>query len=263
MIYDCMTFFNELELLDIRLHEMDPVADRFVIVEATKTHQGDPKPLYFDPNKHLFRPWLPKITHIVVDFPDNLDAAGSPGLQPGITWARERYQRDQIMQGLTACKDNDIIIVSDLDEIPSAEGVKKYRPEYGVCYFEMMCFFYYLNCHVGTWTHAKILPYGLLKNTAPSYVRNIIKGNQWPNGGGWHYSYMGGPERVVTKFNSFAHAEYKNFMSRNGLEKLMTAGLSILGDPGFTHKQWNSFPQYVEDNKAKFEQMGFIRYPTK
>jgi beta-1,4-mannosyl-glycoprotein beta-1,4-N-acetylglucosaminyltransferase len=262
MIFDCFTFFNELELLEIRLHEMNEVADYFVIVEATKTHQGDPKPLYFDKHANRFQQWLPKIRHIVVDFPDNLDAAGSPGLQPGITWARERYQRDQIMRGLT-CTDSDIIIISDLDEIPSAEGVKKYKPEYGICYFEMMCFFYYLNCHVGMWTHAKIMPYRALKVNTPSYIRNVIKGAQWPNGGGWHYSYMGGPERVVQKFNAFAHVEYKNFMGVEQLRKLMDAGLSIIGDPGFAHKQWNSFPKYVEENRAHYEQLGFIRYPSK
>ena len=72
MIFDCFTFFNELDILEIRLNEMAPMVDRFVLVEARKTFQGADKPLYFDQNKARFTPFLDKIEHVIVDFPEDL-----------------------------------------------------------------------------------------------------------------------------------------------------------------------------------------------
>ena len=69
MIFDCFTFFNELDLLDARLHELDGAVDVFVLVEARQTFQGAPKPLYFELNQARYAKFLPRIVHIVVDFP--------------------------------------------------------------------------------------------------------------------------------------------------------------------------------------------------
>src|SRR3989344_1716902 len=82
-IYDCFTFFNELDLLDLKLHELADHVDKFVIVESTVTFQGNPKPLYFQENKQRFAPFLDKIIHVVVsDTPTE-----------GSAWDREHYQR--------------------------------------------------------------------------------------------------------------------------------------------------------------------------
>ncbi|HZX73462.1 MAG TPA: hypothetical protein VFE57_03515, partial [Cyclobacteriaceae bacterium] len=67
MVVDCFTFFNELDLLEIRLNILNETVDRFVLVEATRTFQNNPKPLYFNENKKRFEAFLPKITHIIVD----------------------------------------------------------------------------------------------------------------------------------------------------------------------------------------------------
>jgi len=67
MIYDCFSFFNELDLLEIRLHELDPVVDKFVLVEASKTFQGKDKPLFYDENKERYKEFSEKIIHVVVD----------------------------------------------------------------------------------------------------------------------------------------------------------------------------------------------------
>jgi beta-1,4-mannosyl-glycoprotein beta-1,4-N-acetylglucosaminyltransferase len=99
-IYDCFTFFNELDILEIRLAEMSDVVDRFVLVEATHTFQGNAKPLYFNDNRARFAQWLHKIEHIIVDFPDIFP----PTLHKESGWEREEYQRDAIMKGLRACR---------------------------------------------------------------------------------------------------------------------------------------------------------------
>src|SRR5258708_1194458 len=103
MIVDTFPFWSELEVLDIRLHELDPVVDRFVLVEATQDFRGNPKPLYFEENKSSFKKFLPKIKHFIIDFPANIPEQWVPNTPGGDNWKRDRYQHDAIMQGLTDC----------------------------------------------------------------------------------------------------------------------------------------------------------------
>jgi hypothetical protein len=134
-VYDCCIFFNELDVLEIRLEELWDVVDKFIIVEAKHTHQGQPKPLYFYEAKERFLPYISKIMHIIVDeFPNCVT-----------TWDREHYQRDVIARGLKDCKDNDVIIISDADEILKAETVRNYKPEMGVCAVETPLFYFKLD----------------------------------------------------------------------------------------------------------------------
>ena len=75
MVYDCFQFFNELDILKIRLHVLNPVVDRFVISEATETFSGLKKPLYYEENKELFAEFADKIIHVVVeDTPEGDDS---------------------------------------------------------------------------------------------------------------------------------------------------------------------------------------------
>src|SRR5271156_187621 len=119
MIYDCFTFFNELELLELRLNELAGVVVKFVLVEATKTFSNKPKPLHFQENRARFAAFENKIIHVVVeDAPDTSDA-----------WVIERFQRNAIERGLRGCKPDDWVLVSDLDEIPRATVVDKMSRE--------------------------------------------------------------------------------------------------------------------------------------
>ena len=109
---DCFTFYNELDMLDLRLAEMNDVATYFVLVEATKTYAGNDKPLYFAENKVRYSKYLDKIVHIVVDdFPET----NNP-------WVRENFQRNAIDRGIARIKNEiDTLTICDLDEIPDAE----------------------------------------------------------------------------------------------------------------------------------------------
>lgn len=122
-VYDCFTFFNELELLKVRLEELNDHVDYFVLVEAVETHRGDPKPLYFQENRHLFEKYLPRIIHIIVT--ERL----SPNQEDPVKgfWNREHLQREYIAKGLKNCEHLDIILISDLDEIPCTEALKKVK----------------------------------------------------------------------------------------------------------------------------------------
>ena len=120
MIYDCFIFFNELEVLELRLHELAAVVDKFVLVEATRTYTNQPKPLYFLENRSRFNEFEKKIIHIIVeDSPDVSDA-----------WAVEYFLRNCIARGLTQCRPEDWILVSDVDEIPRATTVQRVSREF-------------------------------------------------------------------------------------------------------------------------------------
>lgn len=96
MVYDCFPFFNELDLLELRLRELSPVVDKFVLVEATRTFQKKEKPLVFEENKNRFSSFLDKIEHIVVGkFPGFFYKFRVPN-----AWDYENFQRDQISIGL-------------------------------------------------------------------------------------------------------------------------------------------------------------------
>ena len=115
MVYDCIPFFNEIDILKMRLHIMDPIVDRFVIEEATVTFSGEPKELCFEKNKELFKEFLPKITYIVVD--------NSP--VNTTTHLRDKFQKNALVKGLAVAAADDVSSLSDVDEIPNAKPLQK------------------------------------------------------------------------------------------------------------------------------------------
>ena len=118
--YDCFTFFNELDVLEIRLREMYDTVDHFVIAEANMSHSGKPKDYILLDNWERFKPWADKIIRVQVDdFPETKDS-----------WIREKYQRYSLSKGLpdTLAKD-DLIITSDLDEVPRAEAIEMIKED--------------------------------------------------------------------------------------------------------------------------------------
>ena len=123
MIYDCFQFFNELDMLKIRLNVMSPIVDKFVISEATETFSGLKKPLYYEENKEMFAEFADKIIHVVVD-----------DTPEGYTHDRDTFQKNAVTRGLKDCTDEDIIIFSDLDEIPNPEKIKEILKDYDVSY---------------------------------------------------------------------------------------------------------------------------------
>ena len=91
MIYDCFSFFNELDLLEIRLNVLKDVVDKFVLVEAGETHTGKPKPLYFKENEARFAAFRDRIIYVAIErFPEVCTTS----------WARENWQRNAIAEGL-------------------------------------------------------------------------------------------------------------------------------------------------------------------
>ena len=141
-VFDTFTFYNEFDMLEFRLMELDSVVDKFIISESTLTFSGNKKPLYFEENKHRFKKYLHKIHHVVVD--------DSPqGFTRDKTWEREYHQRNSIANSLNylGLKEEDIIIHGDVDEIPDVNIIKKWKNEGVPCNAQILQMenFYYNN----------------------------------------------------------------------------------------------------------------------
>ncbi|MBO6196917.1 MAG: glycosyl transferase GT17 family protein, partial [Butyrivibrio sp.] len=115
MVYDCFPFFNEVDILKLRLNILNPYVDRFVIEESTVTFSGEPKELVFEKYKDQFKEFLDKITYIVVD---------DTPIEGADTYVRDYYQKNNLIKGLKDATSDDVIIMSDADEIPCPETLK-------------------------------------------------------------------------------------------------------------------------------------------
>lgn len=232
-VFDCFPFFNELDVLEIRLAELNELVDQFVIVEATHTQTGNPKPLYFADNRQRYDRYVHKITHIVVD---------DLPLEAPSHWAREIHQREAIMRGLGDARMDDLVITSDCDEIPKPERLRRAIRLRGwshrVVAFWCENYFYRLNLRNDAHDHRlgpRMLTMGNLLRSSPDGVRGIqfrfskrrylrplaapfasfraskrIGTTLWPTifwNGAWHFTSMGNVDAVNLKFASIAEID--------------------------------------------------------
>ena len=277
MIYDCFTFFNELDLLEIRLNVLNDVVDKFVLVEMDKTHTGNPKPFYFEENKPRYKKFLDKIIHIRVTEYPKLQDSGADNY--GNKWILENYQRDKIMDGLKDARDDDIVMISDLDEIPNPEIIKTYDNS-GIWVLEEAMFYYFINmiCYTAPiWANGtRIAQYKDLKSPnqklepreffeyseygKPTYFR-FCQGRRIKNAG-WHFSYCGGLDAIIKKRQSIVEQQFntpKN-MSREYIKRAILKGKDILGRKQYRYVAIpldNSFPKYILDNREKYKDLIF------
>ena len=212
-IYDCFLFFNELEMLDIRLAELYDKVDYFVLVESTETFQGNLKPLYFAENKERYAPYLDKIIHVVID----------EHFETKDPWQREYYQRDQILRGLKGCRRQDVIIVSDADEILRKNKIDALLPSLQkaeILSCQQKMYLFYLNRPTrNMWNGSMVTTYGQLKKTKPHILRKMrnlspsklkrfhIRNALSLKNMGWHFNSLGGFDRYLTKLKAFSHTE--------------------------------------------------------
>jgi len=208
LIIDAFPFHDELDVLEMRLTELYDTVDYFVLVEAEVTHQDRPKPSYYLDNGERFKQWADKIVPVW--------ATGLPTAQDAPDpWAREHAQREHIAAGLATIgvTDKDVVLQSDVDEVPRALHVRNARPQSFVG-FEQRGHFWAVDwlyepgwrgTVAGTVESIHALhqshPFGSMRNT-----RNLAGLTVLPDAG-WHFSWLGGPERATRKVNSFCHPE--------------------------------------------------------
>lgn len=271
MVYDCFLFYNELELLEIRLNELNSVVDKFVIVEATRTFQKQEKKLYYNDNKHLFEKFHKKIIHVVIDkYPTFFTKFRVPSV-----WDYDNYQKEQIIKGIEDCHPNDQIIVSDVDEIPRPELIEKLKTSSDVKVFEQRFYNYFVNylcthfdnannpgmCQInknglGYWRGSVMLPYSKIKTIKKTRLIRTNHGEPTIiEDGGWHFSFLGGIDRVIKKLKSYTHPEVMDkYDTREKIEEAIRNGEGM--DSNFAHFKLvpvdNTLPQYVVNNQDKF-----------
>jgi beta-1,4-mannosyl-glycoprotein beta-1,4-N-acetylglucosaminyltransferase len=202
-IYDCFSYWDEDLLLDLRLNILDNYVDYFVIVEGNKTWQNNNKKLRFNVNN--FSKFKKKIIYIPVeDMPD--------GNNP---YLRENFQRNCISRGLKNCNEDDLIIISDLDEIPNPEVIKNFQTKMRYAVFKQMHFYYKLNLKSKEnpyWYGSRICIKKYLKS--PQWLRHLkfkkrpfwridkFRQNNIIGHGGWHFCNLKSPEELLYKYKN-------------------------------------------------------------
>jgi beta-1,4-mannosyl-glycoprotein beta-1,4-N-acetylglucosaminyltransferase len=259
-IYDCFPFFNELDLLEIRLNELNNVVDYFVLVEAEMTHQNGPKPLYYSEvaDDERFLKFKNKIIHVVIpaeEFNDN-------------TSHNEKHQFSSVTRGITNADDDDLIMLSALDEIPKASTINSLK-SHGITtskVFKQNFYYFYLDTrytehHVDDpmfsfWNGTIIFPY---KTLSTNNIYDIFMSRSFTlekiNDGGWHFSFMGDAQHAHTKLHSYLHPEFKG-LTIEQLETFRNNLVDPLGRAGATEfikfDKINELPNYVQENLNKY-----------
>lgn len=198
MIIDCFPFFNELDILELRLNILNDCVDKFVLVEASKTQSLLDKPFYFEENKERFAPFLHKIVHVKVDEHPNVGG-----------WAMENFQRNRISLGCESLnlQDEDIIAISDVDEIwnPNiAPHLQGFLDKYNCVSEAMRYFVFYLNLETVNkgWIGTVFCHNRNFTKVVPQYLRNMKDKVPCIDFPGWHFGYQGGKEKVYQKYLS-------------------------------------------------------------
>ncbi len=278
MVYDCFPFFNEVDILKLRLNILNPYVDRFVIEESTVTFSGEPKELVFEKYKDMFREFLPKITYIVVD---------DTPIEGANTYERDYYQKNNLIKGLKDATEDDIIIMSDADEIPCPETLQNIIDNFDknkVYHLAQRNFYVYVNNEEksGTllsitkefpdipenerlWLGTKICNINNIPKEGIVRLRDLVPVTDERSvrvaNGGWHFGYMGGyrqtdpMDRIGVKTKAAAH---QDFNDREVLAETMDhliLGMDIFGRKAHFERVEidDSYPVYLRENLGEYK----------
>ena len=184
-IFDCFMYNDEDLLLDLRLNHLSKFVKKFVIAEATYTHNGAKKNLNFDINK--FKKFKDKIIYLIVeDQPKNIlqlnddDSESRKGEKLILNgMARDYFQREYLAKGLSKAEDEDFILISDLDEIPNLDSLDFNNIKNNIIIFEQKIFYYKLNLHYDEFFWQGTRGSKNKNLISPQWLRNL-KGKNYP-----------------------------------------------------------------------------------
>mgnify|MGYP001342663473 CR=1 FL=1 len=265
-LYDCFMYFDEDLVLDLRLNVLNDYVDKFVIAEATKDHTGRNKKLNF--NIENFSKFKEKINYIIVDdLPMNLKSFKKDW---PVHHLRDQYQRNALSRGYKNCDNDDLIMISDIDEIPEPKKIREFELKNKYACFMQKNFqskINLLNVTNKYWMGTKIIQKKHLKS--PQWLRNIKtnKPTFWKfykprqpqliYDGGWHFSFLKGPKGISKKIKSYSHSEFNKpeFTDEKKIEERIKNKTDIF-DRDLKYEKIdldNTFPKYILENFAKYK----------
>jgi len=266
-LYDCCMYFDEDLVLDLRLNILSDYVDEFIIAEATRDHTGREKKLNFDFKNFL--KFKDKINYIVVDdLPTTHKSSKKNWSEHHI---RDQYQRNALSRGYKNCSDEDLIMISDIDEIPNPKKIQEFQlKNIYACFMQknLHLKINLLNISEKNWMGTKICQRKHLKS--PQWLRNIKtkkkifwkfykpKEPQLIIEGGWHFNDLKNAQGILKKIKSFAHQEYNKdeFTDEKKILKRIRENKDIF-DRKFEYKKIEldeSFPKYILNNKNLFRE---------
>jgi len=264
-IYDCFSYWDEDLLLKIRLNILRDFVDYFVIVEGNKTWQNNFKELRF--NIDNFKDFKDKIIYVPVkDLPD--------GDNP---YFRENFQRNAILRGLNNANEDDLIIISDLDEIPNPAILNQFNKKMRYAVLKQMHFYYKLNLQSQVnpyWYGSRLCIKRYLKK--PQWLRDLkfkkrpfwridkFRLNNIIDEGGWHFCNLKEPENLLYKYKNlcetndpyvFKEKIDSKFLNINEIKKRIKNGKDIIGrnETYLSVKIDEKFPDYILQNKSNLK----------
>ncbi|MDE6846715.1 MAG: glycosyl transferase GT17 family protein [Lachnospiraceae bacterium] len=274
MIYDCIPFFNELDILKLRMQILSPYVDKFVLEESTVTFSGEPKEMIFAKHRNMFAEFEDKIIYVAVD--------NSP-MSGVTTHERDKFQKNQLIRGMADCKPDDIVIFSDVDEIPNPKVLKEIIANFDaakIYHLAQRMFYCFLNMEEISgnllsitgefpgvkqkqWLGTKICSFGnlpeggivLLREVSPGDPRSVRVAD-----GGWHFGYMGGDgerdvaKRIGVKVQAAAHQEYNKSRYLNEAVDRLLCGEDIFDrNAKFVRVPIDeSYPEYLREHQEEY-----------
>jgi beta-1,4-mannosyl-glycoprotein beta-1,4-N-acetylglucosaminyltransferase len=285
-VFDQFRFFNEFEILEMRLEILWDYVDKFIITESRFTHSGIPKELNFNNNIILYSKYKYKIIYNVIeDIPKNFTSftikkpyslnfskidpnSNQPFILNSLSYQREAYERDRQVQGILSLdaatiSDDDILILSDIDEIPNPKifNSTDWIEANKVYACNQRAYLYKLNLlYQENWTGSRIFRMSYLKSGEKSFheIHAYTKDYLLIKEGGWHFSWMGGTDRFLEKIAAMPESDTFNTKeTRERAEYIIDNKLDPLGRKLTLSKVEidQSFPRYVLENKEKYGKM--------
>ena len=274
MIYDCIPFFNELDILKLRMHILAPYVDKFVLEESTVTFSGEPKKMVFADHRDMFAEFEDKIIYVAVD--------DSP-MNGVTTHERDKFQKNQLIRGLTGCRPDDIVIFSDLDEIPDPKTLGKIIADFDpekIYHLAQRMFYCFLNIEEVSgnllsitgefegvehrqWLGTKVCSFRNIPKEGIVYLREVSPDD--PRSvrvadGGWHFGYMGGDgeksvaKRIGDKVKAAAHQEYNSSRYlREAVDRLLCGEDIFERNAAFVRVPIDeTYPEYLREHREEY-----------
>ena len=288
-IYDCTTFYSEHMMLDVRFHALNDYVEKFIVTESLYSHSGQPKKLNFDINN--YPKFKDKIIYLVIDQePDDLikieNTKEHQGLKRINSLKRIELSYNYMMEATENLTDDDLIILSDNDEIPNLNSKQFKQSNKNVFIFKQLFFYYKFNLlyDLMPWFGSKACKKKSLKSF--SWLRNLkskkysfwrldtyFNENKLTNleiikDGGWHFTNIKTPEELYIKMTNFGHHnEFElSGLTVEDLRKKIDEGVVFYNhfSDQTDQNKWNYdyklkkinidlLPKYLQDNSEKFK----------